>query len=86
MREGDHCSDSIHQKEDRGETVVTPVVYFCICLLAIIVALVSEGFMVVLAFVVGGIAFFLFQLYFFQYYLKMTEDNNQDRDSEDDER
>ena len=62
---------------------MTPIVYCGIVMLALYVALVGHGYIVGLAFIAGGIAFFLLQRYFYEYCCQ--GESQMDTDSEEDD-
>jgi len=64
---------------------MTPIVYVGLITLSIYVAVVGHGYTVVLAYIVGGIAFFSLQRYFHKYYFEMVKDDETDADSGDDD-
>ena len=67
---------------------MTPVVYSSIIVLSLYVALVAHGYIVALAFIVGGIAFFALQCHFQKYYSEITKKDemncHSDRDDDGD--
>jgi hypothetical protein len=66
------------------EAMMTPLVYVGIILLSIYIALIGQGYIVVLAYIVGGIAFFSLQRHFHTYYSETVKDDEVDSDSGDD--
>ena len=64
---------------------MTPVVYSSIVLLSLYVALVAQGYIVALAFIVGGIAFFALQCHFQKYYSDLVTKDERDRNSDSDD-
>ena len=66
--------------------MMTPIVYAGIFMLAIYVAVVGHGYMVPLALLAGGIAFFALQRHFHRYYFEIVAQDEMDSDSEDDDR
>jgi len=65
--------------------MIIPIVYTGIIVLSIYVAVVGDGYVVALAFVVGGIAFFFLQRYFYRYLAEMEAEHEANSDSEDDD-
>jgi cell division protein FtsW (lipid II flippase) len=66
--------------------VTTLVLYFVITLLSLYVAVASQGYVVTLAFVVGGVAFFFFQVHVVEYSLRITTaEKNADSSGKDDD-
>jgi cell division protein FtsW (lipid II flippase) len=64
--------------------MMTLIIYAGIFMLAIYVAVVSQGYIMALAFVVGGIAFFALQRYLHKYYSEIVTKDGMDSDSDDD--
>jgi hypothetical protein len=64
---------------------MTPLVYSSIIVLSLYVALVAHGYIVALAFIVGGIAFFALQCHFHKYYSDLVTKDEMDRDSDSDD-
>ena len=67
------------------ELVMTPIIYSGIVILSIYVAVVGHGYIVALAFIVGGIAFFALQCHFHRYYSKITSKDEMDSCSDCDD-
>jgi len=57
---------------------MTPIIYSGIVILAIYIAVVGHGYIVALAFIVGGIAFFALQCHFQKYYSEITTKDEMD--------
>ena len=64
--------------------MMTTIVYAGIFMLSIYVAVVGHGYIVPLALVVAGIAFFALQRHFYKYYSEIVGKDETDFDSEDD--
>ena len=64
--------------------MMTLIIYAGIFMLSIYVAVVSHGYMVALAFVVGGIALFALQRHLHKYYFEGVTNDEMDSDSDDD--
>jgi len=67
----------------RREGMMTVIVYVGIVLLSIYVAVIGHGYVVALAFIVGGIAFFSLQLHFHKCYSEVVKSDEVDSDSGD---
>ena len=65
--------------------MMTPIVYAGIFMLSMYIAVVGHGYIVALAFIVGGIAFFALQRHFYKYYSEIAGEGEMDSDSEDDD-
>ena len=65
--------------------MMTLIIYVGIFMLSIYVAVVSHGYIMALALVVGGIAFFALQRHFYKYYYEIAGEDEMDSDSEDDD-
>jgi len=65
---------------------MTPVIYSGIVMLSLYVALVGHGYVVALAFIVGGIAFFALECHFLKYHSELIKRDEIDHysDSDDD--
>jgi len=65
---------------------MTPVIYAGIVMLSLYAALVGHGYVVALAFIVGGIAFFALECHFHKYHSELVKRDEMDRysDSDDD--
>ena len=61
---------------------MTPLVYSSIVILSLYVALVAQGYIIALAFIVGGIAFFALQCHFYKYYSDLVTKDEMDRNSD----
>ena len=64
---------------------MTPVVYSSIVILSLYLALVAQGFVIALAFIVGGIAFFALQCHFYKYYSNLVTKEEIDPNSDSDD-
>jgi Flp pilus assembly protein TadB len=64
---------------------MTLIIYAGIFMLAIYVAVVGHGYIMALAFVVGGIAFFALQRHLHKYHSEVVTKDEMDSDSEDDD-
>ena len=65
--------------------MMTTIVYVSIVLLSLYVAVIGHGYIVALAFIVGGIAFFSLQLHFHKYHAEIAKNDEMDSDSADDD-
>jgi hypothetical protein len=65
--------------------MMTPIVYAGIFILSMYIAVVGHGYIVALAFIVGGIAFFALQRHFYRYYYEIAGEDEIDSDSGDDD-
>ena len=65
--------------------MVTLIIYAGIFILSIYVAVVGRGYIMALALVVGGIAFFSIQRHLYKYYSEIVVENEMNSDSEDDD-
>lgn len=64
---------------------MTPVIYSGIVMLSLYVALVGHGYIVALAFIVGGIAFFALECHFLKYHSELVKKAEMDHDSDSDD-
>jgi cell division protein FtsW (lipid II flippase) len=64
---------------------MTAVVYSTIVILSLYLALVAQGFVIALAFIVGGIAFFALQCHFHKYYNDLVTNDEMDGNSDSDD-
>jgi cell division protein FtsW (lipid II flippase) len=69
----------------RREAMMALIVYAGIFILSIYVAVVSQGYIMALALVVGGIAFFAIQRHLHKYYSEIVTKDEMDSDSDDDD-
>jgi hypothetical protein len=67
------------------EAMMTPIVYVGILMLSIYVAVIGHGYVVALAFIVGGIAFYALQRHLHKYHSKIVMKAEMDSNSEDDD-
>ena len=65
--------------------MMTPIVYACIFMLSMYIAVVGHGYIVALAFIVGGIAFFALQCHFHKYYSGLVTKDEMDPNSDSDD-
>jgi cell division protein FtsW (lipid II flippase) len=65
--------------------MMTTIVYAGIFILSMYIAVVGHGYIVALAFIVGGIAFFALQRHLYKYYYEIAREDEMDSDSEDDD-
>ncbi|MBT8407486.1 MAG: hypothetical protein KJP05_08510 [Deltaproteobacteria bacterium] len=65
--------------------MMTLIIYVGIFMLSIYVAVVSHGYIMALAFVVGGIAFFSLQRHLHKYYFEVVTNDEMDSYSDDDD-
>ena len=65
--------------------MMTLIIYAGIFMLSIYVAVVSRGYMMAFALVVGGIAFFALQRHLHKYYFEIVTKDEMASDSDDDE-
>ena len=65
--------------------MMTAIVYAGIFMLSIYGAVVGQGYLMALALVVGGIAFFALQRHLSRYYAEIVAEEEMDSDSEDDD-
>jgi hypothetical protein len=65
--------------------MMTPLVYVGIIMLSLYIAVIGHGYTVVLAYIVGGIAFFSLQRHFHKYFAETVKDEEIDSDSGDDD-
>ena len=65
--------------------MMTLIIYAGIFMLSIYVAVVSQGYVMALAFVIGGIVFFAIQLHIHRYYSEVVTKAEMDSDSDDDD-
>lgn len=59
------------------------LVYVGIIALSMYVAVIGHGYVVALAFIIGGIAFFSLQRHFYKYYFEIVKNDDTDADSDD---
>ena len=64
--------------------MMTPIVYAGIFILSMYIAMVAHGYIMAFAFIVGGIAFFALQRYFYGYYSEIAGEGEVDSAPEDD--
>lgn len=64
---------------------MTPLVYSSIVILSLYLALVAQGYIIALAFIVGGIAFFALQCHFHKYYSGLVTKDEMDPNSDSDD-
>ena len=64
--------------------MITPIVYAGILALSIYIAIIGHGYIVALAFIVGGVAFFSLQRHFHKYYSEKVKNGEMDSDTSDD--
>lgn len=64
---------------------MTPLVYSSIVILSLYLALVAQGYIIALAFIVGGIAFFALQCHFHKYYSGLVTKDKMDPNSDSDD-
>jgi cell division protein FtsW (lipid II flippase) len=72
------------QRTLRREAMITLIIYAGIFMLSIYIAVVSQGYIMALALVVGGIAFFAIQRHLHKYYSEIVTKDGMDSDSDDD--
>ena len=65
--------------------MMTLIIYAGIFMLSIYVAVVGHGYIMALAFVVGGIAFFAIQRHLHKYYFEVVTSDEMDSYSDDDD-
>ena len=65
--------------------MMTLIIYAGIFMLSIYVAVVGHGYIMALAFIVGGIAFFALQRHLHTYYSEIVTKDEMDSDSDDDD-
>ena len=65
--------------------MMTLIIYAGIFMLSIYVAVVSQGYIMALALVVGGIAFFAIQRHLHKYYSEIVTKDEMDSDSDEDD-
>ena len=63
--------------------MMTLIIYAGIFMLSIYAAVVGHGYIMALAFLVGGIAFFALQRHLHKYYLELVRNDEMDSNSDD---